>query len=103
MRQAHGVLLRGRLYGSRDFLLFTADKFNMPPYAESLPLVISKYLALGMDLTTIMKVVAETPADLMGMRDKIGTLKAGSDADIAFFVLRFADFAQELNQKRVIL
>ena len=73
----------------------TVDKFNMPPYAKSLPLVISKYLALGMDLMTIIKAVTETPADLMGMRDKIGTLKAGAYADIAIFDLKEKHYVQK--------
>lgn len=63
----------------------TVDKFNMPPYAKNLPLVLSKYLALGLDLMTILEKVTATPARLMGMEGQIGTLAPGALADIAIF------------------
>ena len=63
----------------------TVHKFNMPPYAKSLPLVISKYLALGMDLMTILEKVTVNPARLMGLEGQIGTLVPGALADIAIF------------------
>lgn len=73
----------------------TVDKFNMPPYAKNLPLIISKYLALGLDLMTILKAVTETPARLMGMEGKIGTLKEGALADIAVFDLKDRQYIQK--------
>nr|WP_296157245.1 amidohydrolase family protein [uncultured Blautia sp.] len=73
----------------------TVDKFNMPPYAKNLPLIISKYLALGLDFMTILKAVTETPARLMGMEGKIGTLKEGALADIAVFDLKDRQYIQK--------
>ncbi len=73
----------------------TVDKFNMPPYAKNLPLVISKYLALGMKLSDIIRTVTETPAKLMGMQGKIGTLKTGAIADIAIFHLKEHMYVQK--------
>lgn len=73
----------------------TVDKFNMPPYAKNLPLIISKYLALGLDLNTILNAVTATPARLMGMEGRIGTLKSGSLADIAIFELRDHKYVQK--------
>ena len=73
----------------------TVDNFNMPPYAKNLPLIISKYLALGLDLMTILKAVTETPARLMGMEGKIGTLKEGALADIAVFDLKDRQYIQK--------
>ena len=73
----------------------TVDKFNMPPYAKNLPLIISKYLALGLDLMTILKAVTETPARLMGMEGKLGTLKEGALADIAVFDLKDRQYIQK--------
>ncbi len=73
----------------------TVDKFNMPPYAKNLPLVISKYLALGLDLGTIMRTVTEVPAKLMGLEDAIGTLKSGAFADIAIFSLKDKEYVQK--------
>ena len=73
----------------------TVDKFNMPPYAKNLPLVISKYLALGLDFNTIIRAVTETPARLMGLEGQIGTLKAGAIADIAIFDLKDREYVQK--------
>ncbi len=73
----------------------TVDKFNMPPYAKNLPLVISKYLALGLELNEIIKTVTETPAKLMGLEGKIGTLKAGAFADVAIFDLKDKEYIQK--------
>ncbi len=73
----------------------TVDKFNMPPYAKNLPLVISKYLALGMDLMTILERVTVVPARLMGMEGKIGTLQEGVFADIAIFELKEKEYIQK--------
>lgn len=73
----------------------TVDKFNMPPYAKNLPLVISKYLALGLDLPTIIKTVTVTPAEIMGMAGQIGTLTPGAFADVAIFDLRDREYVQK--------
>lgn len=66
----------------------TVDKFNMPPYCKNLPYVMSKYLALGLDLNTVIRCVTETPAKLMNMEGKTGTLKPGAYADIAVWQLQ---------------
>lgn len=63
----------------------TVDKFNMPPYAKSLPAILAKYLALGMELPEIIRRVTVLPAQLMGMEERIGTLRPGAYADIAIF------------------
>ena len=73
----------------------TVDKFNMPPYAKSLPLVISKYLALGMDLMAILEKVTANPARLMGMEGQIGTLAPGALADIAIFQRKEKHYIQK--------
>ncbi|MDO4267092.1 MAG: amidohydrolase family protein [Eubacteriales bacterium] len=73
----------------------TIDKFNMPPYAKSLPLVISKYLALGMDLMTILEKVTVNPARLMGLEHQIGTLAPGAFADIAIFERKEKHYIQK--------
>ncbi len=73
----------------------TVDKFNMPPYAKNLPLVMSKYLALGLDLMTILKTVTVTPAKIMGKEGEIGTLQAGALADIAIFDLKDKTYVQK--------
>lgn len=73
----------------------TVDKFNMPPYAKNLPLVMSKYLALGLSLNEILKAVTATPAELMDMKGEIGTLAPGAYADIAIFNLKDKTYIQK--------
>lgn len=60
----------------------TVDKFNMPPYCKNLPTLLSKYLAMGMSLNDIVMCVTETPAKVMGLDGKIGTLKPGAFANV---------------------
>ena len=66
----------------------TVDKFNMPPYAKNLPTVLSKYLTMGMKLPDVIRAATATPAQIMGMEKKIGTLMPGAYADIAVFKLK---------------
>ena len=73
----------------------TVDKFNMPPYAKNLPLLMSKYLALGMTLPEIVERVTARPAALMGMAGQIGTLRPGAYADIAIFRQKSVSYVQK--------
>jgi predicted amidohydrolase len=56
--------------------------FNMGNYVRNLPYMMSKYLALGLDIRTIVKAVTETPASSMNMDGEIGTLLPGARADV---------------------
>ena len=69
----------------------TPDKYNMPPYCKNLPLILSKFLALGMPLEEIISRTTEIPASVMDMGDRIGTLKEEYAADVAIFKLRDQD------------
>lgn len=60
----------------------TALNYNQPDQVKNLPFVMSKYLSLGMDLTQVVKAVTEIPAEVMGMRGQIGTLRPGAYADV---------------------
>ena len=60
----------------------TNDKFNMPPYAKNMLTVMSKYLSLGLSINDVIKATTETPAALMGMEGELGTLAAGSHANV---------------------
>jgi len=53
-----------------------------------LPLIMSKYLNLGLSLQSVVKACTATPACLIGMQGKLGTLAPGSYADIAIFELK---------------
>lgn len=86
----------------------TAGRFNRPPYVKSLPLVMSKYLALGLDLPTVLKCVTARPAELMGMAGQIGTLQPGAYADIVIFKLKeqrclHKDFCDDVLEGNVVL
>ena len=46
---------------------------------------MSLYLSLGMELGDILGAVTATPARLMGMAGRIGTLQPGAHGDISIF------------------
>ncbi len=55
--------------------------------AAALPYIMSKYVALGCDLSWIIRATTCTPAKLMGMEGKIGTLAPGAFGDVSIFKL----------------
>lgn len=57
-----------------------------------LPVVMSKYLSLGIPLIDVVKACTATPAKIIGMGDRLGTLAPGSLADIAVFRLEKKSF-----------
>jgi dihydroorotase len=59
------------------------------PKVFSLPYVMSAYLALGMPLADVLRAVTATPARLMHMEGRIGTLAPGALADVA--IVKLAD------------
>jgi dihydroorotase len=67
----------------------------------SLPNIISKYLALGMDLNTVIGGCTCVPARILNLQDDIGTLKPGACADIGIFKLvdERVDFLDSLGQR----
>lgn len=73
----------------------TIDKFNIPPYAKNLLTVMAKYLTMGMDFVDVLRAVTATPAQIMGMEGKIGTLKPGADADIVILKQKEKVFVQK--------
>ena len=66
--------------------LVSGSLFERPVFG--LPLVMSKYLSLGMPLQNVVKACTSTPAYLIGMEGKIGTLSPGAYADVAVFKLK---------------
>lgn len=65
----------------------TASTLYMQPVI-SLPFVISKYLAMGMELMDIIKRCTIVPASLMGVDGQIGQIREGLLADIAILKLK---------------
>lgn len=51
----------------------------------SLPFVMSKYLALGMNLFEVIRSTTQIPAKIMGMERELGSLGIGTAADISIF------------------
>ena len=66
----------------------TIDKYNLPPYTKSLPVVLSKFISLGMSLNDVIRCATCMPATAMGMSDKLGTLAPGAYACVAIFKYR---------------
>jgi len=53
----------------------------------NLPWVMSKYIALGMDLMSVVNACTYGPAVAMNMSDIIGSLQLGKQADVSIFQL----------------
>lgn len=51
----------------------------------SLPNLMSRYIAMGIPLTQVVRMATQAPARLMGMEGVIGCLTPGARADIAIF------------------
>jgi dihydroorotase len=50
-----------------------------------MPTCMSKFLALGMTFTEVIRASTSRPAEALGLQDEIGTLKPGAFADVALF------------------
>lgn len=86
----------------------TRATFNRSSGMKNLPFILSKYLNMGLDLTCLIRAVTETPAKIMGMAGKIGTLRPGAYADVAIFKLEqhktsFTDSQGEVLEGCVLL
>ena len=60
--------------------------------AQSFPLIMSKFLALGMDLETVVRLSTLAPAQAIGYDHVCGQLRVGAPADIAVFRIDEGDF-----------
>jgi dihydroorotase len=59
---------------------------------HDLPSMMSKFLALGMNLDEVIERVTIKPAQVFNFGAEVGTLKPGSEADIGIFELRQGTF-----------
>jgi dihydroorotase len=50
--------------------------------------IMSKHIALGMPLPEVIRACTETPARVMGCKERLGTLGPGANADIAILKIR---------------
>lgn len=66
--------------------LITSDStpatFHKDRSMWDLPFVMSKFLALGMPLSQVLRSVTETPAKALGLDNKLGCIKKGYQADL---------------------
>jgi len=53
-----------------------------------LPTTLSKFLLLGLDLDKVIELATDNPAHMFNFGQQLGTLRPGSAADIAVWVLR---------------
>lgn len=65
--------------------------YAKPHMVKNLPFVMSKFMALGMDLEAVVSSVTVAPAKALGMDKEIGTLRPGAAADVAICELREKD------------
>lgn len=75
--------------------VISTDLITFSAYQErlfSLPVVLSRLLALGMPLVEVIRCCTQTPARLMGLEGQIGTLRPGALADIAVMKIEDRDF-----------
>lgn len=66
-------------------------RFSMNAGMKSMPMVMSKFLALGMPISEVIRRATSNPALAIG-RDDLGTLSAGAEADIAVLRLQRGRF-----------
>lgn len=76
--------------------VISTDLTTFSVYQErlfSLPVTMSRFLALGMSLYDVVRRVTAVPASLMGLDGEIGTLRPGALADVAVMRLEKRSFA----------
>jgi dihydroorotase len=62
------------------------------PFSLTLPVVMSKFLALGMSLQDVVLKTTWTPARILGKAEKLGHLRPGAQADMMLFEMRTGEF-----------
>jgi predicted amidohydrolase len=89
---SHNVCRAALAQGFRPDIISTdmgIEKLFYSNRVRSLPYVMSRFLSFGMELVEVVRCTTQTPAALMGMAGRIGTLAPGAFADIS--VMRLTD------------
>ena len=78
-------------------------QYNVNGPVFDLATTLSKFLHLGMTLEEVIQRSATNPANTFGFPQGLGTLRLGSEADVAVFSLREGDFQffDARGQKRI--
>lgn len=113
LEKAHDAVTRGVIFdvghGKGSFSFDVAEKalaqgmvpgtissdlhrYNVFGPVYDLATTMSKFLLLGLPLDEVVAKAASTPASLLGMSDKIGTMRRGAIADISIFNLEEGSF-----------
>lgn len=61
----------------------TPTTFHKERSMWDLPFVASKFLSMGMPLRDVIRSITETPARVLGVEDRFGTLARGREANVA--------------------
>ncbi len=90
-RKNHSLAVT-RLALADDFLpdIISTDLVEASVFQDmvfGLPVMMSKYLALGMPLLEVVRACTATPAALLGLAGTLGTLAPGATADVAIVKL----------------
>jgi dihydroorotase len=67
-----------------------------------LPTCLSKFLYLGMSFSEVIEAATSAPAEILGLAPELGSLRPGSHADVALFVVergRFPLYDVHLNMR----
>ena len=67
-----------------------------------MPTCLSKFMLLGMSFSEVIYASTQRPAQVMGLKDEIGTLKLGALADVALFRIEsgvFTFYDVHMNQR----
>jgi dihydroorotase len=75
------------------------DDYAMNTLLIDLPNMVSKFMALGMDLDKALECVTVNPTKAFDFGVQIGTLRPGSEADISIFELQEGNFPFYDNRK----
>ena len=78
-------------------------QFNVNGPVFDLATTLSKFLHLGLTLEEVIQRASTNPANLFGFPKGLGTLKVGSEADVALFSLVEGDFQFEDSVKQTRL
>ncbi len=77
------------------------NKHSMNGAMKDLLNVMSKFMAMGMDLQTVIKLTTVAPAKQI-KREELGNLSIGAEADVAVFNVRKGEFGFEDVEKKTI-
>jgi dihydroorotase len=86
-----------------DTISTDLNKANALENVFDMPFMLSKFLALGMDIDKVIELATLKPASVFNYGIQIGTLRPGSEADIGIFELQEGkfEFFDGIGAKRV--